>query len=150
MTDDGFVNVSTHLGRDYLNNPSTACEAGFQCVAKDPYDAIPESDNDNSKIGGCCQKCLNGQSCPPMTVAASGYYFDNLCPDGFRCEKGEWPEKCPPGLMCSKGVTVNCTDVVERARGTDSETWIEGEQGTEDGGNSTTKGNATNSTQIPR
>jgi len=28
-----------------------------------------------------------------MTVAASGYYFDNLCPDGFKCEEGKWPKK---------------------------------------------------------
>jgi ABC-type multidrug transport system ATPase subunit len=119
MAGDAFVNISDYSGVGYIHNPEFACAAGYQCVATDPYDALPESDSFGdvqAKAPGCCQKCLNGQSCPPMTVAPTGYYFDNLCPDGHKCDVGEWPVPCSVGEICYKGVQINCTTVVESVR----------------------------------
>ncbi|GMH92516.1 hypothetical protein TrVE_jg6745 [Triparma verrucosa] len=117
MSENGFVNISDYLGIERVHDPSQACAAGYQCVSKDPFDAIPASESEIfSKAGGCCQKCLNGQTCPPMTVGGSGYYFDNLCPDGHRCDEGEWPTECVPGEICSKGIVLNCTEVASSAR----------------------------------
>ena len=117
MTDTGFVNISDYLGVERIHEPENACAAGYQCVARDPFDALPEGEEDfASKAAGCCQKCLNGQSCPAMTVGGSGYFFDNLCPDGHKCDRGAWPVKCEEGLMCSKVLVVNCSEVVNSAR----------------------------------
>jgi len=148
MSGSSFVNISEYLDMGYIHDPTRACAAGYQCVAEDPYDALPDYDRDFSKTPGCCQKCLNGQSCPPMTVAATGYYFDNLCPDGFKCEVGEWPVPCEIGEMCYKGVQINCSMVVESVRGGGSALGaVEGVGDTVDNFNSNGMSVSTNSSE---
>lgn len=66
MSENGFVNISDYLGIESEKDPSQACAAGYQCVSKDPFDAIPESESEIfSKAGKIHNIDLQHHSFPP-------------------------------------------------------------------------------------
>ncbi len=116
----GFINVSDYLnlGADFQTDFSLTCSPGYQCVPETPLDAIPaDSSEVLAKSPGCCQLCLNGQSCPGSTVSASGYYFDNICQDGYDCYTDiTTPIPCKIGQLCYQGIVLNCTFIQDSVR----------------------------------